>query len=57
MIVGLALGAVSLLADVLAIGAQPGVVGWKQILGAVVGLAIAAAGAVMVSRTRGPERG
>jgi len=50
VLVGLGLIAMSLLADTFGIGAQPGIIGWKQILGAVVGFLIGAAGARMALR-------
>jgi hypothetical protein len=46
LILGVLLFLVSLTADSLGIGGAPGV-GWKQITGAVVGVAVAAAGMVL----------
>jgi hypothetical protein len=48
--VGLVILAASLLADRVGLGAVPGVFGWKQIVGAVVGLTLLAAGTVMARR-------
>jgi hypothetical protein len=38
---------VSLLADTIGIGAEPGIIGWKQILGAVAGAAVGIGGIVL----------
>jgi len=53
LIAGILVLAASLLADAIGIGAQPGFFGWKQIVGAVVGLAACVAGLVMVLRHTG----
>ena len=50
MLAGLVLVAVSLLADNLGLGGQPGIVGWKQWLGATVGLLAALGGGSIVRR-------
>ena len=55
--IGLILGgvlviAVSLLADVIGLGAQPGIIGWKQILGAAAGLVILVVGIYILIRAR-----
>lgn len=50
VLIGLGLIALSLLADMIGIGAQAGIIGWKQILGAAAGLIIAGAGARMALR-------
>ena len=55
ILLGILVAAVSLLADALGIGAQAGVLGWKQILGAAVGAAICAAGVLVLVRRRGGE--
>jgi hypothetical protein len=47
---GALLVAVSLLADTIGIGAQPGIIGWKQILGAAVGAAAGIVGIVLAFR-------
>jgi hypothetical protein len=46
LVLGLLLTFVSLLADQLGVGGAPGI-GWKQISGAVVGVALAATGMVL----------
>jgi ABC-type polysaccharide/polyol phosphate export permease len=51
---GLLVAAASLLADYLGLGAHPGVLGWKQILGAVVGGAAVLAGVALLLRYAGP---
>jgi Na+/H+ antiporter NhaA len=53
-VVGLGVLAVSLLADRLGVGAMPGVIGWKQILGAGIGLFLMAGG-VVIARRRAPS--
>lgn len=50
LVVGLALLAASLLADQIGLGAMPGVFGWKQMVGAVVGLGLAVVGGAMLAR-------
>jgi hypothetical protein len=45
MILGTAVIAISMLADVIGIGAEPNVIGWKQYSGAAVGLVIVFFGA------------
>jgi hypothetical protein len=57
IIVGILLLTVSLLADVIGIGARPAVIGWKQIAGAVVGLAVCVVGIVTILRARTSEGG
>ncbi len=47
---GIILLILSLLADVLGVGGNLAVFGWKQILGAVVGVVVAVAGAVLLRR-------
>jgi len=54
--VGLGLLAVSLLADRISLGGMPGVFGWKQMLGAGVGLLILMVGA-LIARERGDMDG
>jgi hypothetical protein len=53
VVLGLVLAAISLLADVLGLGADPGIIGWKQLLGAGVGVLIMIGGAVLFVRGRG----
>lgn len=55
-VTGLAVIAASLLADTLGFGGQPGVFGWKQILGVVAGGAMAASGLWAVRRLWGQLR-
>ena len=55
ILVGILIVAASLLADVFGLGAEPGVIGWKQILGGAVGAAICAAGLFVFARQRGGE--
>jgi hypothetical protein len=50
MMLGLAVLATSLLADRIGIGAVPGVLGWKQLVGAGVGLALLVGGALLARR-------
>jgi len=55
--IGLILGgilviAAALLADVIGLGAQPGIIGWKQILGAAIGLVILVVGIYILIRAR-----
>lgn len=54
LIVGVLLAALSLLADVIGIGGQPDVIGWKQLLGAGAGVVIAVVGVIMARRRGGP---
>jgi len=51
VVAGLALVVISLLADNLGLGGQPGMVGWKQWLGAAVGLLAALGGGSIVRRS------
>ena len=44
--------AASLLADVIGLGAQPGIIGWKQVLGAIAGLGISVVGIIASARRR-----
>jgi hypothetical protein len=41
---------ISLSADLLGIGAQPGIIGWKQLSGAAIGLVLILIGVWLVSR-------
>jgi hypothetical protein len=50
IVVGVMLIMVSLLADAIGVGAQPSIIGWKQILGAVIGAAVGIGGVVLVVR-------
>jgi hypothetical protein len=52
VVIGLTIGGVSLLADVIGLGAQPGIIGWKQILGTALGLVILIVGISMLVRAR-----
>jgi lipopolysaccharide transport system permease protein len=47
---GLSLAGVSLFADSLGIGGQPGIIGWKQWLGAGIGAVVLAAGSLLADR-------
>ncbi|MBN2085842.1 MAG: hypothetical protein JW748_11525 [Anaerolineales bacterium] len=47
---GILLILVSLLADTIGVGANTTVIGWKQILGAVIGAAVGAGGIVLFLR-------
>ena len=51
LVVGIVVFLLSLLADALGIGEGTGI-GWKQILGSVVGLVVAAVGIVQMRRNR-----
>jgi len=53
LVVGLVVVVVSLAADTIGLGAQPGIVGWKQLLGAGLGVTIMIIGAVLFVRGRG----
>ena len=53
VVFGLILAGISLLADRIGLGAQPGIVGWKQLLGAGLGVLIMISGAVLFVRARG----
>ena len=52
IVAGLIVAGVSLLADMVGVGAQPGIVGWKQILGAGAGVVMLICGVVLVARDR-----
>jgi len=54
VVLGISVLAVSLLADRIGIGAMPGVLGWKQILGAGVGVVLLVGG-TMLARRSGPQ--
>ncbi len=56
MLAGLALAGVSLFADLLGIGGQPGIIGWKQVTGAAVGIVLAFAGGWVVLRIQHEEQ-
>jgi hypothetical protein len=43
---------ISLLADMIGVGAQPGIIGWKQMLGAGVGVVMLIGGVVLLVRSR-----
>jgi hypothetical protein len=55
IVIGVIVLAVSLLADVLGIGQSPAAIGWKQYLGAAIGLIIAVCG-VILARRKGPSK-
>lgn len=55
ILVGISIAAASVLADFVGLGAHPGVIGWKQILGGAVGVAVIAAG--LVAALRSARRG
>ena len=55
VVLGLTLLAVSFLADRIGLGGMPAVFGWKQILGAGVGLVLAVVGGVMLARRGAPQ--
>ena len=56
VVLGIAVLAVSLLADRIGVGAMPGVLGWKQILGGGVGLALAVVGGAELPRRGASKR-
>jgi len=51
IVVGILLILVSLLADFIGVGAQPGIIGWKQILGTCAGAVMGILGIFLVRRT------
>jgi hypothetical protein len=55
LVAGIVILAISLLADVIGVGAQPGIIGWKQILGAVIGLGALILGLLMSRRSSSTE--
>ena len=50
IVVGVIIILVSLLADTIGLGAQPDIIGWRQILGAVIGAALGIGGVVLLIR-------
>jgi hypothetical protein len=56
IVVGLIVVGVSLFADVIGIGAQPGIIGWKQVLGAGAGVVMLIGGVVLLARDRGARK-
>ncbi len=50
IVAGVLLILASLLADTIGLGAQPGIIGWKQILGAVIGAAVGIGGIILLGR-------
>lgn len=50
IIIGILMAAVSLLADVLGLGGDPNAVGWKQLLGAGVGILVVIVGIWFMGR-------
>lgn len=57
IVMGGVLAAVSLAADVLAVGAVPGILGWKQLLGVGIGLLILISGVGLLVRGRSSRSG
>ena len=53
VVLGIVVLAVSLLADRIGIGAMPGILGWKQMVGAAVGVVLLASGVLMARRGKG----
>ena len=53
VVLGIAVLAVSLLADRIGVGAMPGVLGWKQMVGATAGVVLLASGVFMARRGKG----
>jgi hypothetical protein len=49
-VAGILLVLVSLLADMIGLGAQAGIIGWKQILGAVFGAMVGIGGIILLLR-------
>jgi len=56
VVLGLVVVGISLLADTIGFGAQPGIVGWKQLLGAGAGIVMLISGVVLVARDRLPKK-
>ena len=52
IVLGLIVGGISILADTVGVGAQPGIIGWKQLLGAGLGVVIFISGVVLLARDR-----
>ncbi len=55
IILGVLLAAVSLLADVLGLGGDPNAIGWKQLLGAGLGVLVVIIGVWFLGRKEGGE--
>jgi hypothetical protein len=55
IVAGIGFLGISLAADVIGIGAQPGIVGWKQILGAVFGFGVAVLGILVAGQGKTTE--
>jgi len=55
IILGVLLAAVSLLADVLGLGGDPNAIGWKQFLGAGLGVLVVIVGVWFLGRKEGGE--
>jgi hypothetical protein len=53
IVLGLALLAISLLADIVGVGAHPEIFGWKQIMGVGVGIVMVICGVVLLVTKRG----
>ncbi len=49
---GVIVALISVFADVLGLGAQPGIIGWKQLLGAAAGVVSIIVGTLMMIRAR-----
>ena len=56
IVAGLIVAGISLLADTVGVGAQPGIIGWKQVLGAGAGVVMLISGVVLVARDRLPKK-
>jgi len=52
IIIGAAIAIISLIADVIGLGGDPSVIGWKQLLGAGVGVVIIAVGLWLTLKNR-----
>jgi hypothetical protein len=56
VVLGLIVVGISLLADTIGVGAQPGIIGWKQLLGAGAGVVMLIGGVVLMARDRLPKK-
>ncbi|MFN2300130.1 MAG: hypothetical protein ACK2UB_14890 [Anaerolineales bacterium] len=50
IVAGIVVILIALLADVIGLGAHPDIIGWRQILGAVIGAALGIGGVVLLVR-------
>jgi len=55
IIIGAAIAVISLIADVIGLGGDPSVIGWKQLLGAGVGVVIIAVGLWLTLKNKKKE--